>query len=262
MKGGVPKAPRRLTSLTAFFSPLARSVEHGHSPEEIHERLTRGSRPSFLRDWIYGGIDGVVTTFAVVSGVTGAQLSSRVVLIMGFANLLADGFSMAAANFLGTRAEREERARIEAIEQRHIDQFPDGEREEVRQIFRSKGLEGEPLERVVEAITSDREQWIRTMIREEYGLPEEVRSPTRAAASTFAAFMLCGLVPLFPYLLGSVDAFVPAAAASALVFFAIGSFKSLWSPSTWWFSGLETLGLGSVAAGAAYAVGLLLRNLP
>jgi VIT1/CCC1 family predicted Fe2+/Mn2+ transporter len=100
------------------------------------------------------------------------------------------------------------------------------------------------------------------MLREEYGMPEEVRSPIRAAASTFVAFVLCGLVPLVPYLFGVTDAFGPALAASALVFFAIGSFKSLWSPQSWWRSGLETLGVGSVAAVAAYAVGVLLRNLP
>ena len=169
---------------------------------------------------------------------------------------------MAAANFLGTRAEREELAQLEAVERRHIEQVPEGEREEIRQIFRRKGLDGEPLERVVEAITSDPAQWVRTMLREEYGMPEQIRSPTRAAASTFVAFVLCGLVPLLPYLLGSANAFGPATAASALVFFIIGSFKSLWSPSAWWRSGLETLALGSVAAAAAYAVGLLLRNLP
>jgi VIT1/CCC1 family predicted Fe2+/Mn2+ transporter len=237
-------------------------LEHGHSPEAIRDRLSRGSRPSFLRDWIYGGIDGVVTTFAVVSGVAGAQLSSRVVLILGFANLIADGFSMAAANFLGTRAERDELAKLEAIEHSHIDQVPEGEREEIRQIFRGKGLDGEPLEHVVEAITSDRTRWVRTMLREEYGMPEEVRSPIRAATSTFVAFLLCGLVPLIPYLFGATDAFGPAAVASALVFFAIGSFKSRWSLQSWWRSGFETLVLGSAAAAAAYAVGVLLRNLP
>jgi vacuolar iron transporter family protein len=241
---------------------MSSRLEHGHSPEAIRDRLSRGSRPSFLRDWIYGGIDGVVTTFAVVSGVAGARLSSRIVLILGFANLIADGFSMAAANFLGTRAERDELAKLEAIEHSHIDQVPEGEREEIRQIFRGKGLDGAPLEHVVQAITSDRTRWVRTMLREEYGMPEEVRSPIRAATSTFVAFLLCGLVPVIPYLFGATDAFVPAAVASALVFFAIGSFKSRWSPQSWWRSGFETLVLGSAAAAAAYAVGVLLRNLP
>ncbi len=236
--------------------------EHDHSPEAIRERLSSAPQQSYLRDWIYGGIDGAVTTFAIVSGVAGAQLSPRIVLILGLANLLADGFSMAAANFLGTRSERDQLAHLEAIEQRHIDEIPEGEREEVRQIFGRKGLEGETLERVVGAITADRTRWVRTMLREEYGMPEAVRSPARAAASTFVAFLLCGAVPLFPHLLGLANAFGAAAAATGLVFFGIGSLKSRWSMRTWWSSGLETLAVGTAAAAAAYAVGWALRSLP
>ena len=77
-------------------------MEHDHSIEAIQERLSAGPRHNYLRDWIYGGIDGSVTTFAVVTGVVGAQLSAVVIVIMGLANLVGDGFSMAASNFLGT----------------------------------------------------------------------------------------------------------------------------------------------------------------
>src|SRR5207302_10715201 len=117
-------------------------MEHDHSVEAIQERLSTGPRHNYLRDWIYGGIDGSVTTFAVVTGVVGAQLSPIVILIMGCANLLADGFSMAASNFLGTKAEHDDLRRIEAIEQRHTELSPEGEREEVRQIFARKGFAG------------------------------------------------------------------------------------------------------------------------
>ena len=81
-----------------------RHLEHGHHPHEIAKRLEQGPRVSYLRDWVYGGIDGTVTTFAVVAGVTGASLSTKALLILGVANLLADGFSMAAANFSGTKS--------------------------------------------------------------------------------------------------------------------------------------------------------------
>jgi len=82
-------------------------LEHEHTIEAIRERIL-SVRHSYLRDWIYGGIDGTITTFAIVSGVAGAGLSPVVVLILGFANLFADGFSMAASNFLGTRAEHDD----------------------------------------------------------------------------------------------------------------------------------------------------------
>jgi VIT1/CCC1 family predicted Fe2+/Mn2+ transporter len=237
------------------------TMEHEHTVEAIHERLSAGPRQNYLRDWIYGGIDGSVTTFAVVSGVVGARLSPWIILVMGFANLLADGFSMAASNFLGTRAEHEDLKRLEAIEYRHVALDPDGEREEVRQIFRGKGFAGDDLTRLVDLITSDRARWVRTMLTEEYGLPQQVRSPWLAALTTFSAFMVCGLVPLLPYLLGSNDPLVLSTIMTGSVFFAIGSVKSRWSTAAWWSSGLSTFSVGAVAAGLAYAVGLLLNQL-
>jgi vacuolar iron transporter family protein len=236
-------------------------MEHEHTAEAIRERLEEGPQLSYLRDWIYGGIDGAVTTFAIVAGVVGGQLSANVVVILGVANLIADGFSMAASNFSGTKAERDEHDRLRDIEYRHIRLEPAGEREEVRQIYRAKGFEGADLERIVEVITSDRERWVETMLVEEYGLPKEIRSPGRAAISTFAAFVLCGVVPLIPFLFGLRGSFAIATICTLAVFFVIGSAKSLWSVIPWWRSGLETLAIGATAAALAYGIGAALRGI-
>jgi VIT1/CCC1 family predicted Fe2+/Mn2+ transporter len=236
-------------------------MEHEHSIEAIAARLAAGPRQNYLRDWIYGGIDGSVTTFAVVSGVAGARLSPWIILVMGFANLLADGFSMAASNFLGTKAEHEDLKRLEAIEYRHVELAPEGEREEVRQIFQLKGFAGEDLDRMVQLVTADRKRWVRTMLTEEYGLPSEIRSPWIAAISTFSAFLVCGLVPLLPYLLAVAHAFEVSIIMTGTIFFAIGSAKSKWSTDSWWRSGLTTLLVGVIAAALAYAAGVVLRSL-
>lgn len=236
-------------------------MEHEHTVEAIEARLSAGPGHNYLRDWIYGGIDGSITTFAVVTGVVGAGLSPIVIVILGLANLIADGFSMAASNFLGTKSEHDDFQRLQAIEHRHIELAPEGEREEVRQIFARKGFEGADLYRIVELITADRERWVRTMLSEEYGLPHEARSPWRAASSTFSAFVICGLVPLVPFLLGVDHAVGLSVAATAAVFFVIGSIKSRWSTSSWWRSGFSTLMVGSVAAGLAYGVGVALQSL-
>jgi len=236
-------------------------MEHDHTPEAIEARLAGGMRHNYLRDFVYGGIDGAVTTFAVVSGVVGAELATKVILILGAANLLADGFSMASSNFLGTKAERDAHARLEATERRHIEEFPEGEKEEIRQIIRRKGLDGDILEHVVDRITGDREVWVRTMLTEEYGLPLAIRSPWLAALSTFAAFLVCGLAPLVPFVLRVPHAFACAAIFTGVVFLAIGSVKSLWSVASWWRSGVETLLVGALAAGLAYGAGVLLKGL-
>jgi VIT1/CCC1 family predicted Fe2+/Mn2+ transporter len=236
-------------------------MEHEHSPDAIRRRLETGPTHNYLRDWIYGGIDGSVTTLAVVTGVAGAQLSHWIILVLGFANLFADGFSMAASNYLGTKAEHDDWRRLEHIEHRHIELEPEGEREEIRQIFERKGFEGADLQRIVELVTSNRERWVQTMLMDEYGLPHAVRSPWIAALSTFAAFLICGLVPLLPYLFGTTRLLSLSVALTGVVFFAIGSIKSRWSTSSWWHSGLTTLLVGAIAASLAYLTGDLLRRL-
>jgi len=236
-------------------------MEHEHTHEAIRERLAAGPRQSYLRDWIYGGIDGTVTTFAIASGVVGAQLSARVILILGGATLIADGFAMAAGNYLATRAEHEEFHYAEAVERRHIEVTPEGEREEVREILRALGIVGDLLDRVVAAITADRDRWVRMMLRDEYGLPAAVRSPWRAATSTFSAFLLCGLIPLVPFVAGLKHAFWVASTVTSVVFVLIGALKSRWSVQSWWHSGLETLAVGGGAAVVAYIIGAWLRDL-
>lgn len=230
-------------------------MEHDHSPTAIRRRLADAGQSDHLRDWIYGGIDGTVTTFAVVAGATGADLSARVVLILGVANLLADGFSMAAGNYSGTKAEKDDRARLHAVEERHINTVPEGEREEIRQIFLAKGFTGDGLDAAVTTITADRRRWIETMLTEEYGLPKHARSPIKAAVRTFIAFLICGFVPLVPFVFGMAAPLSLSMGMTAIVFFAIGSGKSLWSPAAWWRSGFETLAIGMVAAAIAFGTG-------
>ena len=235
-------------------------MEHEHTPEAIRERLAAAPRTSYLRDWVYGGIDGSVTTFAVVTGVGGAELSTRIILILGMANLLADGFSMAASNYLGTRTERHEEDAIRAREHRHIARDAEGEREEVRQIFAAKGFDGEDLERAVAIVTTEEDRWIDFMLAEEYGLARATRSAGAAALATFSAFVVCGLVPLLPFLLRVPHAFAASVAMTMCAFFAIGSARSRWLLLSWWRAGAETLVVGAVAALLAYGAGWLART--
>ena len=236
------------------------TLEHDHSEDGIRLRLAEENRPNYVRDWVYGGIDGAVTTFAIVAGVVGAALSAKVILILGLANLIADGFSMAASNYSGTKTEVDDLERLRAIERRHIALVPEGEREEIRQILRSKGLTGQALEEAVNAITSNEETWINTMLAEEYGLTPVVRTPAMSALATFSAFLICGVVPLLPFIISIPNPFMISLITTGLVFFLIGTIKSLWSLAPWWRSGLETLVIGLLAAGMAYLVGYLLRG--
>jgi len=243
------------------IAPAPVQLEHDHSDDAIRLRLAAGAPKSYLRDWVYGGIDGIVTTFAIVSGVVGARLSPHIILILGSASLIADGFAMAAGDYLATRSEHEELRHAESVEHKHIEMCPDGEREEVRAILRTQGVPSHLVDQVADSITSDRKLWVRIMLRDEYGLPDEVRSPWRAALMTFSAFLLCGLVPLIPFVAGMKNAFWTASVVTALIFVLIGALKSRWSTRPWWYSGFVTLAIGGGAASVAYVIGAWLRGL-
>jgi VIT1/CCC1 family predicted Fe2+/Mn2+ transporter len=245
----------------------AESLAADHTPRAVSRRLGRRPSPSYSHDFIYGAVDGAVTTFAVVAGVAGASLDVTVVIILGGANLVADGFSMAASNFLGSRAERQQRERARREEQRHIRLVPDGEREEIRQIYAAKGFKGPDLERVVDVITSDRELWAETMMSEELGFGSTEPNEYRAAFSTLAAFLTVGFLPLMVYVYdiaapGDVDdPFRWSAVMTGVAFLMVGAMKSRFTDQSWWRSALETLAIGGLAAALAYAAGALLQNL-
>ena len=238
-----------------------------HLPEAIRRRLDSGAQHSYLKDFVYGAIDGAVTTFAVVSGVMGAELSSGIIIVLGAANLLGDGFSMAASNFLGTRAEQQLRAKARRVEESHIANYEEGEREEIRQIFMTKGFEGDDLERAVDVITSDRNRWVDTMLQEELGLPLESPSAIRAALVTFVAFFTVGLLPLLPFVFSyllpslSVAPFAASSCVTAAAFFVIGAAKARFVDEHWLLSGMETLLIGGAAASLAYGVGVMFKGV-
>lgn len=238
-----------------------------HTPAAIRARLASGPVHSYLRDFVYGAIDGTVTTFAVVAGVEGAALSAQIICILGIVNLLADGFSMAASNFLATRTEQLQLEKARHTERQHIARFPEGEREEIRQLFAQKGFGGDTLERIVEVITSDEERWVQTMLTEELGFRLSYPSAWRAALSTFVAFVVVGLVPLASYFVALIwptvleFAFAISCLLTGLAFFTVGAMKSRFVHEPWYWTGTITLAVGGAAAIVAYLVGFLLRYL-
>jgi VIT1/CCC1 family predicted Fe2+/Mn2+ transporter len=240
------------------------ALHQEHTEHAIRERIGRPAGRGYLSDAVLGGIDGAVTTFAVAAAAVGGGLSGVVVVVMGFANLLADGFSMAASNYLSAKSELEEIERVRRQEEEHIRHVPWGEREEVRQIFHGKGFSGELLEQIVSVITSSKDLWVDTMLTEEHGLSLANRSPIRAGLATFAAFIAVGLLPLLPFLVISEatgQAFGVSLLLTAVAFAGVGLLKGRLLHRSMLRSGLETLLVGGIAAALAYGVGYVLRQM-
>lgn len=242
------------------------SLEHQHDYQAIQHRVHGARSHNYLRDIVYGAIDGTVTTFAIVSGVAGAGLSPNIVIVLGFANLIGDGFSMAASNYLGVRTEAQLLEKAREMERRHIREIPEGERAEVRAIFAAKGFSGDDLDRAVDIITEDEDRWVNTMLVDELGMSLESPSPVKAAVATFVAFCVVGLLPLLAYVYGLAvptpadDLFTLSLLITAVGFFLVGAMKSFFVDQKWYWSGLETLFIGCIAAGLAYLIGYLLQG--
>ncbi|HEX5842232.1 MAG TPA: VIT1/CCC1 transporter family protein [Pseudomonas sp.] len=240
------------------------TLHREHQPDAIEKRLDSKHKPQIISDAVLGGIDGCVTTFAIVAGAVGAGFSASVALIMGFANLFADGFSMAVSNYEAIKAQREFREKVRRMEEEHIDRVPDGELEEIRQVFYRKGFSGEILESIVGTISQDRQLWVETMLVEEHGLQAIDLDPIRSASATFSAFLLAGAIPLLPLFFSSLELsrqFLFSMALAASVFFSIGMLKSLVFAQPLLRAGLSTLLTGGAAASLAYLTGYVLRHL-
>ncbi len=238
------------------------SIQHSlhHPDEEV-------STGKYIGDAVYGALDGIVTTFAVVSSVVGAELSLNIILIMGFANLLADGFSMAAGSYLSVKSEQDYHQLEYEREKWEMENYPKGEIEEIRQIYKKKGFKGKDLERAVKIITSNEEQWLETMMVEELGIITDDKNPLTTASITFFSFLICGFLPLLSFILIMFfpelksSGFMISCIVTGITIFTVGSLRSLVLAKSWWRAGLEMLLIGGAAATVAYGIGAFLKGL-
>ena len=221
---------------------------------------------AYLGEFVYGGIDGCVTTFAVVAGSVGAGLGSDVILILGFANLLADGFSMSVGAYLSARSESEVYQKHRQSEYWQIENEYQSEVEDIRQIYRDKGFEGELLEEVVKVITADKDRWVDVMMKEELEMIDTSKSPLKMGFVTYVSFILIGLIPLTTYVWDffypiDADLFFITSCLTGVGFVLIGILKSYVAETTIWKGMLQTLSLGAIAALVAFYVGNVLEKI-
>lgn len=262
-------SPSRRFQELASLEPMRPSqlLEATYQIGRTEEREARRGPPEHLRDAVFGAVDGTVTTFAVVAGAVGAGLDGAVVVILGLANLFADGFSMAVSSYLAAQADRHQRdlARIEAMEA--VSRDPAEERAELRQVYIDRGVSAEAADIIVRELTSDRDAWVESVVREHSGPPQNASEARLAAAITFFAFLGAGAIPLVVFILDalgveiSIGLFAASAFATGVTFFAVGAVKGIVVERPWWRDGVETLALGGAAATLAYGVGWLLRGV-
>jgi VIT1/CCC1 family predicted Fe2+/Mn2+ transporter len=229
-------------------------------PPTGHTEAAHVAGGESVRELVFGANDGLVAAFAVVTGIHAAATSSRVVLAGGLSELVGGTIAMSLGAYLATKSAREFYLAEHRREEYEVDHFPDEERAEVRRAFAAEGFSGDILERVVEHVTADRKRWVQTMMDRELGLqPVQPGAARRAGVVTGIAYALGAAMPTFPYaLVPSGAAFPLSIACTGAALFAVGALKTRVTAIAWWRSGLESLGIGVLAAAATFVAGWLI----
>jgi VIT1/CCC1 family predicted Fe2+/Mn2+ transporter len=230
-----------------------------HSHPEHHEEASRGAA---LRNFVFGTSDGLVTVLAFVAGVSASLATRKLVLMAGLAEMFAGAVSMGLGAFLGTRAERDWYERERKREESEVAKIPHLEREELRDIYRRKGLEGETLERVVDAFTANEKRWVDIMMTEELGLQPVEGSPWSAGVIVGISYVLAAAVPLVPYLfLVGVRALLASMTITAVALYGVGVAKARLTQRPELRAGIETMMTGLVGTLICWGIGRVVAHV-
>ena len=261
------KRDARQTAARAAF--LNKDTEASKTAHETgtHSEPERSSAGDVVKPLIFGGIDGIGTSFALVAGASGVRLVPEHILTLGVATLLAGAFSMAVGEYLSSSAERDVAVREMAREAWEVKTHPDGEIREMIDLYISKGLSEEDSISVARTLAKYEDFWIEHMMLHEIGMmvPDVSKSPLKGALAMFSAFIIFGSIPLFAFWLVE-DQFgkwlpearlVVASTAAFLTFFTLGAAKGKLVEQTWWIGGIIMGVQGTAAGGISFLVGSL-----
>jgi VIT1/CCC1 family predicted Fe2+/Mn2+ transporter len=224
---------------------------------ELHPQAHR-VEGSWIRDATLGANDGLVSVLTLLAGVAGAEVTGSTVLIAGLAGLVAGAISMAVGAYVSAKAYRsyyrtELRKELEEMREK-----PEVEREEIREIYRDRGFEGELLEQVVETITANPRTWLKVMMSEELGLSPAFGKPFSAATVMFLAFLAGGIVPVAPFLLwDGTAALLSAFGLTAVALMVAGGLRSRYTGERPLVAGIELVAMAAIGFGAAHLIGRL-----
>ena len=216
----------------------------------------------FLRDIVFGANDGVVTAIGFLVGFASSVSNQSVVVIAGVLTIVAGAASMALGNFLAVKSQKEHYDTMEKVERWEMENKPEAEVEEIREIYTNYGFDKQSIEILTKKVTSDRELWLKVMMRDELGLTRE-ESPAIAGVLIGIFYLMAGLPPLLPFIFFKplTRALVMSLIVGVLVMALIGFLR-------WWLNKgslgtkvVETIIIGLLAAGIGFIAGEVLNLL-
>ncbi len=243
-----------------------------YSRKDLEKHLQEEHKVSpfseYLKEIVYGGNDGIVTTFAVVAGFAGAQgdpdivpLGYMAVLLFGLANLFADGASMGLGNFLSIRSEKDRYRQERKKEEYEIEHNPYMEQAETKELLMARGFSETDASELVRIYSQNKEYWADFMMRYELEMAEPTENPLFTGLATFLAFTIFGFIPLVPYILFAThpDTFQLAVGFTFFALVLLGILRWLVTKESILRSIGEIVLVGGISAAVAYFVGTFFR---
>ena len=264
-----------------MYMPQSSALPLNCSHRKFHDKRHEGKENveahqeegGSLKSVIFGGLDGILTSFAIVSGAAGGNLSTQVILVLGFSNIFADALSMGVGEFLSSKAENEWILSERNREAWEMENYPEGEIEEMVDIYVERGMDRADAMQVITTMSKYKEFFVDVMMAEELQLqvPDEDHEmeAMKEGVVMFCSFAFFGAMPLLGYAIfpasfphwGEADLFAAACVITGVVLFLMGCVKSIFSTSRWYLCGLETLLLGGACATVAFTLGQFVDSL-
>lgn len=226
----------------------------------VHRELHFTSS-NFVRDVVIGMSDGLTVPFALAAGLSGAISNPRFIVIGGLAEIAAGSIAMGLGGYLAARGDAEHYEQEKAREYREIEEIPEEEMAEVGRVFQNYGLTQQESEPVVAALSKRPDAWVDFMMRFELGLEEPDPKRAITSAGTIAgSYVAGGFIPLSPYIvLASATKGLIASACVTLAALAVfGYVKGKYTGARALRSAIQTVLIGGVAAGVAFALAKLI----
>ena len=237
---------------------------HKSNQNNLEEQHRMGGQ--FIKSAVYSGLTGILIMFGIASGALGSNLSNTVVLILGISSLIADGISMGVADYMGTNSKIEFAKAKKEHEEREVNNNPDHEKIQTKGIYIAKGLNESDATVAVETLAKYPKAWVDIIMIEKVGLLDSNQSPLKNGLVSFLSFILLGLIPLLPYVIGAginnaSGLFAASLGLSVVTLFLLGVVKTRFTGKNAVISGLETLFVGACVSSAAFLIGWALEPL-
>lgn len=220
-----------------------------------------------LRGAVYGGLDGIIHSYAMIMGSAGAVLTASVIVTIGLSNLISGAMSMGLGDFLSSKSENEYIQRERKREEWEVLNDPEGEKREIVEIYKAKGVSEEDSIDIANIVSKSPKAWVDIMMIEELGLSGGEASPLVGAFATFISFIIFGIIPLIPFIVVKIAGtegdylFLICSLMTAFAAFTLGVLKTIIAKKNWFIAGMETLFLAAICAIAAFIIGLILAPI-